>query len=187
MISARLLYCMYIYQHMNTDEQKLDTGFSVYIEGNKTRNKSRGKEDSAPNFSNNDSFRSVLNRIYPKYMNKWVDETLVRSCQLCNSGFGWLITRKHHCRACGCVFCSDCCNKYIKIPQYIKKPEEKDTFRSQFLYLRYGKLETSLVCNECYDKIENLEEIQEKITIAEYYNLENLFVTLRISKEWYNA
>jgi len=120
---------------MNIDEKNLNTGFSVYID----QTKFKSKDDSASNFFNNDNFKSTLNKIYPKYINKWVDESLILNCQLCKAEFGWFITGKHHCRACGCVFCSKCCNKHIKIPEFIKRPEEKETFRTQLSYLRYGK------------------------------------------------
>ncbi|DAZ95124.1 TPA: hypothetical protein N0F65_009755 [Lagenidium giganteum] len=37
----------------------------------------------------------------------WIDDKLVHSCQCCGSEFS-LVKRKHHCRSCGQVICSDC-------------------------------------------------------------------------------
>jgi hypothetical protein len=163
----------------------MDTGFSVYVD----RNKFKKKEDSIPNFLNNDGFKSALNSIYPKYINKWVDDSLIKNCQLCSAEFGWVTVKKHHCRACGCVFCYDCCNQSIKIPPFIKKPLEEASYRQQIVNFKYGykKSDTSLVCNECYNKIKNLEIIHENILIAEFFDLETLFTMLHVSKKWYNA
>ena len=40
----------------------------------------------------------------------WVDARCARSCYACEVAFG-LVTRKHHCRACGRVFCARCSSK----------------------------------------------------------------------------
>lgn len=48
----------------------------------------------------------------------------------CNSKFTYT-NRKHHCRACGSIFCNKCCGNYVQIPKY-----------------RYD--EPVRVCLECY-------------------------------------
>jgi hypothetical protein len=171
---------------MNTHETN-NLGFSVYVDTNKFKK----KENSFPNFSNGESFKSALNSIYPKYINNWVDDSLILNCQLCNITFRWF-ERKHHCRACGCVFCNTCCGKFIKIPNFIRKPKERSTGLLSIEKLGIGLVATKQgngerVCNECYNKIENLEKIQEKIFIAEFCDLETLFIMLHVSKQWYNA
>jgi len=45
----------------------------------------------------------------------WQDEDAVKSCTKCQKKFG-LLTRKHHCRNCGHVFCSKCNSRECKIP-----------------------------------------------------------------------
>jgi len=45
----------------------------------------------------------------------WVDEKSVRSCMNCSQEFSNL-TRKHHCRNCGNVFCNSCSNYKLKLP-----------------------------------------------------------------------
>lgn len=40
----------------------------------------------------------------------------VQKCPKCSTEFGW-ITRKHHCRSCGKIFCSQCCSAMIKMPE----------------------------------------------------------------------
>lgn len=42
----------------------------------------------------------------------WVPDNLVVACSCCNATFTWL-RRRHHCRLCGQIFCSDC-SKFTK-------------------------------------------------------------------------
>jgi len=39
---------------------------------------------------------------------RWVPDEKRRACIGCGAEFGMLLTRRHHCRGCGEVFCSDC-------------------------------------------------------------------------------
>eukprot|EP00051_Salpingoeca_urceolata_P035132 m.28376 g.28376 ORF g.28376 m.28376 type:complete len:444 (+) comp8808_c0_seq2:459-1790(+) len=39
----------------------------------------------------------------------WVEDALVPACPDCGLGFG-MMRRRHHCRLCGAVMCSECCN-----------------------------------------------------------------------------
>src|SRR5579871_5168743 len=41
---------------------------------------------------------------------KWIPNDAVKNCQKCNGEFGiWV--RRHHCRACGKIFCYKCWGK----------------------------------------------------------------------------
>ena len=44
--------------------------------------------------------------------NIWIDDNTVMSCYHCKKQFSFF-TRKHHCRACGKIFCYNCSNFYI--------------------------------------------------------------------------
>uniref|UniRef100_A0A8C8S637 Hepatocyte growth factor-regulated tyrosine kinase substrate n=1 Tax=Pelusios castaneus TaxID=367368 RepID=A0A8C8S637_9SAUR len=44
----------------------------------------------------------------------WVD---AEECHRCRVQFG-VVTRKHHCRACGQIFCGKCSSKYSSIPKF---------------------------------------------------------------------
>ncbi|KAG5483367.1 hypothetical protein LSCM1_04915 [Leishmania martiniquensis] len=50
-------------------------------------------------------------------VDQWVSEAHVVNCMApdCGSGFS-LFNRKHHCRMCGRVFCSSCCNNLVYVP-----------------------------------------------------------------------
>lgn len=43
---------------------------------------------------------------------RWVSDDEVSVCQWCKNKFNQL-RRKHHCRQCGNVFCSKCCNEKV--------------------------------------------------------------------------
>ncbi|CAD2100592.1 FYVE and coiled-coil domain-containing protein, putative [Plasmodium vinckei brucechwatti] len=47
----------------------------------------------------------------------WVPDEEVTNCYSCNVTFNVRV-RKHHCRACGNVFCSNCSDNKIKISEY---------------------------------------------------------------------
>nr|XP_060642169.1 myotubularin-related protein 3 isoform X2 [Anolis sagrei ordinatus] len=61
---------------------------------------------------------------------RWLPDHLAAHCYGCDSAF-WLVSRKHHCRNCGNVFCSSCCNQKVPVP-------------TQQLF------EPSRVCKACY-------------------------------------
>ena len=141
---------------------------------------------------NDDFFQNQIYKIYPKNTSEWVDSNKVTKCQSCPTKFS-LFVRKHHCRACGGVFCYYCCNKYTKIPnKLVEVPKESELLT---IYLKNsitklaGKYDdtVSLVCNECNNKISNLNNIQYIIHICEFLALEDLYNIMLINKQWYNA
>ena len=44
----------------------------------------------------------------------WIADSEAVSCMICDSQFSFL-TRKHHCRCCGGVFCNECCKSKISL------------------------------------------------------------------------
>ena len=136
-----------------------------------------------------DFLLTKLNSIYPKSDGKWVNSSLVLSCQTCMSGFG-LFNRKHHCRACGGVFCSKCCHKTIEIPKnFIQKPQEDDTYKQKISNMTnwFIKGKNSLVCNDCFNKITNLNQITWIIQICEFLDFKSLNRILPLSTSWHKA
>ena len=63
---------------------------------------------------------------------KWADDSEVNSCIICQSPFS-ITNRKHHCRNCGQIFCSDCSAKKAPMPNF-KNPQR--------------------VCDNCYSEIQ---------------------------------
>ena len=62
----------------------------------------------------------------------WVPDQRVTMCQVCGGEFS-LVTRRHHCRACGKVVCSACSAN--------KAP------------IKYRQFEAVRCCNSCFDTL----------------------------------
>lgn len=60
----------------------------------------------------------------------WVDGDV---CHRCRVSFN-MVQRKHHCRACGQVFCSQCSNKSCTLPKFGFEKEVR-------------------VCEACYEQV----------------------------------
>jgi hypothetical protein len=146
-----------------------DINFSVYIEKTSTKTQKH---------SGNMIVENSIATIYPKANKSWVDSSFIQNCQKCNTQFT-LFFRKHHCRACGCVFCGNCCNKYVDIPiDVIDIPTEKS-----YLSINLAN-NKSLVCDNCYTKVDNLNKVHSFILIAQYFDLKTLYATAQASKGW---
>ncbi|XP_015282036.1 PREDICTED: hepatocyte growth factor-regulated tyrosine kinase substrate isoform X2 [Gekko japonicus] len=65
----------------------------------------------------------------------WVD---AEECHRCRVQFG-VVTRKHHCRACGQIFCGKCSSKYSTIPKFGIEKEVR-------------------VCEPCYEHLNKKSE-----------------------------
>ena len=95
---------------------------------------------------------------------KWVKDENVYNCYKCNSKFN-LINRKHHCRNCGKIFCFECINNYISIPNNIKTVPKEYNYLDYNTYIDYFNINNGLekVCKKCYNKIFELKEINKTI------------------------
>ncbi len=162
-----------------------------------TINKTKISEDTNLNYSiyienkilTGTSPDNFLNSIYPKRNDKWVDSNIIHRCQSCDISFTFL-TRKHHCRACGGVFCNSCCHKYMNIPtNIIKMPQKESSIKvsisNSFRWLSGQKLE--LICNQCDKKINDLKNVEYLIKIFEYLDLDSLHVVKLVSVNYRTA
>jgi len=70
----------------------------------------------------------------------WVDDKSVKSCTYCNASFG-LFTRRHHCRACGGIFCRKCSKHRIEFTP--------DSLRGQEGYVE----KRERVCGDCHKRL----------------------------------
>lgn len=172
-----------------------DLSFSMYIDTRKISMKDELLSSTPPD---KDIILKKINNFYPKQTDKWVDSYNILNCQMCNYEFGYF-GGKHHCRVCGCVFCSSCCYKYIEIPNTFKKPlEDNDYIRKNLNNIKSlwsTQQVGELVCNNCYVKIENhnkkinmkddtkLDFIQ-LLTIFEWFDIDTLYKSLLICKKF---
>ncbi|OQR98218.1 phosphatidylinositol kinase (PIK-D) [Achlya hypogyna] len=57
----------------------------------------------------------VYRFVQPRRLSSWVQDDAVYACFKCHTEFT-LLLRKHHCRACGRIFCNVCSNQRLVIP-----------------------------------------------------------------------
>lgn len=48
---------------------------------------------------------------------RWVPDHAASHCQGCGAAFWSLLTRRHHCRNCGGVFCGQCASYFCPVPR----------------------------------------------------------------------
>ncbi|KAK3612360.1 hypothetical protein CHS0354_011081, partial [Potamilus streckersoni] len=73
-------------------------------------------------------YSTTLGQVAPK----WIPDADTQTCMNCDSKFTFT-KRRHHCRACGKVFCSNCCN-----------------LRSRLQYMDFRE---ARVCHHCHEEI----------------------------------
>ncbi|XP_042902902.1 uncharacterized protein [Parasteatoda tepidariorum] len=70
----------------------------------------------------------------------WLPDADVNTCPICDSKFT-AFRRKHHCRNCGRIFCSNCCSQKVPLPHFGMPDAEK-------------------VCNDCKNLVELLYKLK---------------------------
>ena len=168
-----------------------ELSFSVYISKGQANNLHDNNFHDNYNLSStppqNDIVTSNTQALYPNSITKWIDSSQVANCQICKVLFTFLV-RKHHCRACGGIFCWTCCNKTIKIPsEYINIPKETTDYKQSIGNIfkqAIGVDPKNLVCNDCYSKITNLTDIIPYIKICEYVDILTLHVLTQVNRNF---
>lgn len=119
----------------------------------------------------------------------WLNDAVVDNCYNCQSKFT-LFNRKHHCRACGKIFCNKCSNFYTNLPHnYIAFPKKPKNFtgyiKKQIGLINYSD-NKERVCLYCYEKITNLNALLKYIEVFELlkFNLLNLHMFKLVNKKW---
>lgn len=84
--------------------------------------------------------------------NTWVDDSMVTRCFHCDSEFGFF-RRRHHCRCCGNIFCFQCCDNYVQIPEYISDRPEAEDYWNIGYYTSILRGPEERVCDRCRDLI----------------------------------
>ena len=118
--------------------------------------------------------------MYKRKKYAWVNDKSVSNCIQCSDLFGFL-NRKHHCRHCGNIFCYNCSNYWIVIPEYIKCPRVETGIFNLTTYLDYFNINKSKerVCVNCYIEIYELVELYKStklfnllpLSIKDYINI----------------
>jgi hypothetical protein len=131
-----------------------------------------------------------INKFLPNIEKDWVYTTC---CQSCNSVFGSIINRQHHCRCCGRSFCWECCHNNIEIPiDILNVPKEQNTYKKDIkkmigYFANYYENTKKVVCNNCHSKLLNLNKIKIFIHILGFCDIDTLHKTLLVSKKFYHS
>lgn len=96
----------------------------------------------------------------------WVPDNMAVECSNCKIKFN-LIVRKHHCRRCGNIFCKECTNNSVNIPDNIdNKITPEDTWNVTH-YLSFLKTKQEKVCDNCFSEINEFIKYKKDIEYLE--------------------
>ena len=136
------------------------------------------------------SHHQPLRYTLPRRVRKWVDDETVSNCSNCNSSFSFF-NRKHHCRFCGQIFCSNCISFQASIPSDLLSDDSaKGSWNDYISSYIYSKDPTKhKVCKSCKDLIDLIGDVKKKIELFMILNLDikDLKKAGQVCKEWHNA
>ena len=109
----------------------------------------------------------------------------IKCCFSCKKEFSmWNL--KHHCRICGRIFCSDCCNKWRKIPSLVNTTTPPRESKYLFITKSFYNMDNKRLCCECNEKIDFIDSSTKYL-----YLLTNLPLTIKeiinlkiLNKKW---
>ena len=114
----------------------------------------------------------------------WMPDKRFDRCFKCNIQFSFLI-RKHHCRSCGRIFCSECsqwgCNSNSLI-SIITPPSNDSYYNKVYKYIYNDKR----LCEECHHHYDTVKKEEELVIILQNLPLHMIdLCKIRIvSKKW---
>lgn len=123
---------------------------------------------------------SILKSLRHKKIHKPVEDITVTNCYSCNLEFNF-INRKHHCRACGRIFCYSCSKWSEHVPKDLIRYTNSD------LWVKAGTV--SRVCQSCRDMIINYRRIEKLVKYFEIvaYPIELCIKASTLCKDWREA
>lgn len=105
----------------------------------------------------------------------WVEDEAVTKCYTCNEPFTFFF-RKHHCRLCYKIFCSECSKYRDQIPKDLLVEEYKQYTWGDYLssFVTDVELEKQRVCEECHLMVEKINSLKKIIDVFNILNF-NIF------------
>ena len=85
----------------------------------------------------------------------WLDDMQTDTCMKCSSIFTFR-KRRHHCRACGLIFCSYCCFQKLILPYCLSKTNSSNSGDN-------AAESKSRVCIACYETIQKVYELKSNL------------------------
>lgn len=134
--------------------------------------------------SRNDQHSPQLNTVRPCVNSSWIPDDTVTNCHKCSRSFN-IYWRKHHCRACGRIFCADCSNKYIILPHDLEIfPDPVVNHSKSSPSSKPKKRIKERVCVGCHGRLEKIYNLQIYILIFTYLDLSDLCSVTTVCKDW---
>ena len=114
------------------------------------------------------------------------------TCYDCGIAFSILrCIRKHHCRLCGRIFCYDCSNFHMKIPDYLLSEQSKKGTWNDYIsyYTQSNDLTKYKVCRNCNDVLKQIELVDKiiEVFIIAKFDIVDLWLLSKICKLWQYA
>lgn len=124
-------------------------------------------------------------QIRQRNVDSWIADDAVTQCQACGTTFGWL-TRKHHCRCCGRIFCYECSSNRDQLPRDLERYPSGST---AWLHLSWSKSKAERTCDKCHLRLQRTRYVWNDVRVFDLLELD--LVQLRtlslVSKRWCRA
>ena len=135
----------------NNNNNNQEPGNGGTFHGRKQRSMSIANHGTSPK-------TGMSRRICLRSRSTWQPDETAEYCAKCEAKFsGWITSGKHHCRRCGRIFCANCCNLFVKLP---------DDWRAHSMTSHSWNIIPSLsyqtnndrVCTDCHDNFKLVQE-----------------------------
>lgn len=120
-----------------------------------------------------------------RYPPIWLEDSQCLACLNCGYKFSWTV-RRHHCRACGKIFCGSCVSKELILPKGIEiyPQEPKDT---RYSFFKSANKPAKKVCDKCFSQIMILTSYEKLILPFSYLTLKDWDFVKLVCKPWHLA
>lgn len=114
---------------------------------------------------NRDEVEDIVKFVQPRRPTAPIPDDHAPTCSGCKSLFT-TVTRRHHCRCCGRVYCHSCSSKYIQLPEKMNVYQGYSSVYTKAKSWVYWTSEASSkasdpqrVCDSCYEAVTEQEEL----------------------------
>ena len=116
--------------------KKTKSGLKIIIKVNNYKNKHKSKNKHKCKKGGDGKWYNYLEKNIPR---EWKSNNVVDQCMTstCMKPFG-LLTRKHHCRYCGGIFCADCSKHAARLWSYFERDGKPHDVRTSGEYKHSG-------------------------------------------------
>lgn len=114
-------------------------------------------------------------KVRPRNMETWVPDDTVTACFACKRTFR-IYFRKHHCRACGRIFCYKCANNWDVLPRDLERfpsgNNSAEWLRRWMLWCRDKSAEKERTCDKCSRKLERTRNVWDLVRVFDLLKLD---------------